>query len=293
MITLFSTFNTNNIGNTLNNSKYNNGVVFLKNNLVNAHTTQGAKITPSFGASCDNFSVLDKYEENYKHSFLKNIFSDLKVYLSKSKNLSEFDIKGILDQGGLSIVFDLGGKGCLKCSLENPLEFREHNGNFDIPFLSSVEKINDTYIVQEVKADTSNVTQDDCIRVINEIKKAGYEISQDFDEYKTRQVGKYDGKPYLLDTRCAVPKPNKWSEFIYKFYRDYNRIHKLKRMSPEAIAEEERKMSELAKKYGPKVYHIVELPRRNISFQEGLNVIIKVLKGEYVELKPWNIEYSK
>lgn len=240
----------------------------------------------------DCFSKLDKFEKEYKCSLKKNIIPDLKQYLANSQLLTETDIKGILGEGGLSLVFDLGDKGVLKGSLENPLEYREYNKDIDVPFLSPVVRVNNTYFVQQKKADTKNVTTSDCKKVIKNIIKAGYETSVDFDEYKVHQIGKINGKPYLLDTRCAVPPPNYWSRFIYNLYRDYNQVFVLKDMSHKSIIENDAKMLALFEKYGPKVYHVVESPRRNISLKEGLKVFIKLLKQEYVKLDPWENIYT-
>lgn len=153
-------------------------------------------VTPVFGMKApvktsalsyvqDSFSLLDKYCQGFKKDFLP----DLKAYIASSKNLKESDIKGVLGHGGLSVVFDLGEKGALKCSLENPLEYRKHNPAFDIPFLAPVAKQNKTFIVHMAKADTKNVTTEDCKDVIRRIKESGFELSRDLDEYKVYQVG--------------------------------------------------------------------------------------------------------
>lgn len=226
----------------------------------------------------DTFSVLEKYSEQFSNSCYKNIISDVKEYLKSFDYVKEKDIKGILAKGGLSVIFDMGEKAVLKCSLENPLEYRKHCPDFDIPFLSPVIKINQTYIVKQAKADTKNLSIADCNDVISRIKKAGFELSQDMDSSKIRQIGKYNGKNYLLDTRCAVPPPNAFSRFIYNFCKKHKYVYELRDMSPEAINKYERELSELSQKYGPQVYHVNETPRKNLSLKEGFAMILSLIK---------------
>lgn len=234
--------------------------------------------TPLAQTNTDTFSILNKYEKKYQNSYVKDLIPDLKTYLKNFKDIKEKDIKGVLGYGGLSIVFDIGNNKALKCSLENPLEYRKHCPEFDIPFLSPVKKINKTYIVQEAKAETDNLSIDDCKDVISRIKKAGFELSSDMDEYKTRQIGRYNGKIYLLDTRCAVPQPNRFSKFVYKFCTNHRRIFTLRDMQPEALDKYEQEMFKLAEKYGPQVFHAKEAPRKNLSLKEGFSMMWNIMK---------------
>lgn len=236
-------------------------------------------VTPVFGMNApvktsapsyvqDSFSLLDKYCQGFKKEFLL----DLRAYFASSKKLKESDIKGVLGYGGLSVVFDLGEKGALKCSLENPLEYRKHNPAFDIPFLAPVEKRNKTYIVHTVKADTKNVTIEDCKDVIRRIKESGFELSRDLDEYKVNQVGIFEGKSYLLDSRCAMPCPNAFSRFVYDFCNTHRRVFKAQ---PIYSLEEECKLVE---KFGPQVLHIDETPRKNLGFIEGVSNMLGIIR---------------
>ena len=249
---------------------------------------------PAFGSrsriilpkiEADSFSVLDKYEKKYARGYLCDLIPDLKEFLRKFNYVKESDIKGILGECGLSVVFDAGEKGALKCSLENLLEYRKHCPDFDIPFLSPVIKVNKTYIVQQPKAETDNLGVEDCRDVIARIKKAGFELSRDMDEYKTRQIGRYNGKNYLLDSRCAVPCPNRFSRFVYDFCQNHRRVFMLRDMSNSALDSYEREMFRLAKTYGPQVLHVGEAPRKNLSLSEGISMIIELMKE--------NMKYTK
>lgn len=190
---------------------------------------------------------------------------DIQQYIDAGR-INEADIKGIAGQGGLSVVLDLGDE-VLKCSYENPLEFRKHNPAFDIPFLSPVEKFGRTYFVKEAKADIKNVTENDCIDVINRIYNAGLETSRDFSQYRTEQVGIYNGKPYLIDTRCAVPQPDRFSRFVYDFCSINKRVYFSNNMDEFCFE------------------HIDETPRPNLSFKKGLAKMWEIIKT--------NIKYRK
>lgn len=161
--------------------------------------------------------------------------------------------------------------------MENPLEFRKHNPFVDIPFLSPVEKVGKTYFVREVKADTKNISIQDCIDVITRIHKAGLETSADLDRYKTRQIGKYQGKAYLLDTRCALPRLDRFSRFVYDFKRFNNRVTKLIRFSAEYIEKREAFDEKRIELFGPRILHVDETPRPNLSFKRGLKIIQGVM----------------
>lgn len=233
-------------------------------------------------------SFLDEFLTKKSNTFSRAIIKDLKGYISSKNGLiKESDIKGIVGQGGLSTVFDLGNNEVLKCSLENPLEHRKHNSNFDIPFLGPVEKFGETYFVKEVKADTENVTRADCKDVIQRIYDEGFEPSRDFDEYKTRQVGYYKGKPYLLDTRAALPRPNAFSEYIYKCCDNYRCIYHLNTMRAEDIIREEAERENLVKKEGLRALHVDETPRRNLSFKEGIKLVERIVQ-ENIDYNRWN-----
>ncbi len=228
--------------------------------------------------SKDTFSILDKYNEDYKNTFVKDIIPDLKEYIKNFHYIKDTDIKGILGHGALSLIFDLGEKEILKCSLENPLEYRKHYPEFDIPFLTPVIKVNKTYIVKQPKAKTDNITIDDCKDVISRIRRSGLELSKDMNEYRTWQVGKYNGKSYLLDTRCAVPRPNAFSRFVYRFCDAHKRVFEVRSMNPEAIAKYKKEMDKLVEKNGPQVLHINETPMKNLSFREGVSKIWSIMK---------------
>lgn len=198
---------------------------------------------------------------------------DIQQYIDSGR-IKETDIKGVAGQGGLSVVLDLGDD-VLKCSYENPLEFRVHNPSFDIPFLSPVEKFGKTYFVREPKADIENVTSDDCRDVIRRLFMSGCEPSRDFDEHRLQQVGIYNGKPYLLDTRCAVPQPNRFSRFVYDFCTINRKVYFAN--APDEFCFE----------------HIDETPRPNLSFRKGLAKMRTVIRDNMkAGKKPFSLHRS-
>ena len=114
-----------------------------------------------------SLSFLDDYLKKNNNEYTRTIIKDLRCLMASPKAFfKESDIIGVIGQGGLSTIFDLGNNEVLKCSLENPLEFRNHNSKFDIPFLSHVEQVGNTFFIKEVKADTTNITIEDCESVI-------------------------------------------------------------------------------------------------------------------------------
>lgn len=201
--------------------------------------------------------VFDSFECRKKYG----CYANLDDYMAYAK-LKKSDIKGIAGRGGLSVILDLGENEVLKCSLENPLEFREHIPSFDIPFLSPVKKFGQTYFVREPKAETKGITPKDCEDVIRRIYEAGYEPSADLYPYATRQIGIYNGKPYLLDTRCAVPQPNRFSKFVYDFCHVNCRVLIAHKVDP----------------YDFSFQHIDETPRPNLSLKKGLAKIFNMMK---------------
>ncbi len=202
----------------------------------------------------------NQYKKEYTAPFHRELQECLQTYLQQNKDINTDDIKGFAGHGGLSTVFDLGEKGVLKCSQENPLEYRMHNPEFDIPFTSPVIKVKNFYIVQQPKAETSSVTQKDCIDVITRMSNEGFEPSFDFDKTKTRQVGHYNGKAYLLDTRCALPKPDRFSLEVYNFCERNKRVFYPRKID----------LSDLC--------HIEELPRTNLNIKEAKTMILKIIK---------------
>lgn len=229
----------------------------------------------------DCFSRIDKFEKQFNGYYIAEIFPDLKKYIAMGK-IKESEIKSILNNGGLSLIFNTGDDTVLKCSLENPLEFRKHNPNFDIPFLSPVEQVGKVFFVKEAKADTKDITTKDCEEVIKKIKAAGYEPSKDFDKYRPWQVGRYNGICYLLDTRCAIPRPNLFSRFVYDFCERHKRIIEIQRLEPEDILKMEKEEEELIEKFGPKVIHIDETPRKNLTFSEGIKMMIDTICKNFI-----------
>lgn len=251
----------------------------MKTNLYNQHPAlqfRGSSSNNEPQTNSNKFSLMRAQVEKYKFGHTKPIIPDLLDYIAITGKVNENDIKGIAGHSGLSIVFDLGDE-VLKGSLENPLEFRNHNPEIDIPFLSSVEKIGKTYFVKEAKADTKNVSKEDCIDIIKRLKKLELEPSSDLDIYKTWQIGKYQGKTYILDTRCAVPRPNRFSRFIYDFKIFNSMVSKGFYCSAEALRKEEQRERKLVELFGSQILHLDETPRPNLSLKRGFTIMRGVI----------------
>lgn len=232
-----------------------NTVMNMKNDKF---SFKSAYVKPKLNA--DSFSFLDKYVNEGAAS--KKLVQDLKNYISSQKGkIKETDVQKVIGYGGLTTVFELTNDRILKCSLENPLEHRGHCAEFDIPFLSPVEKSGEHFFVIEPKAEQEGITIDDCKDVIKRIYKAGYEPSSDLDEYKIRQVGRYNGKMYLLDTRAALPQPDRFSKFIYRFCNSTNRVLIVEKVDPTNF----------------EMKHIDESPRKNLGFVEGIKEAFDVI----------------
>lgn len=239
---------------------------------------KSAYVKPKLNA--DSFSFLDKYVNEGAAS--KKLVQDLKNYISSQKGkIKETDVQKVIGYGGLTTVFELTNDRILKCSLENPLEHRGHCAEFDIPFLSPVEKSGEHFFVIEPKAEQEGITIDDCKDVIKRIYKAGYEPSSDLDEYKIRQVGRYNGKMYLLDTRAALPQPDRFSKFIYRFCNSTNRVLIVEKVDPTNF----------------EMKHIDESPRKNLGFVEGIKEAFDVIdtnvkRGCMGKLESFIIKYG-
>lgn len=216
-------------------------------------------------------------EEPNRISWYNDVVQDLSEgsisYFKAHKEVDDSVIK-FHESGGLSILFELQNNEVLKISLENPCEFREHNPEFDIPFLTPVEKWGKTFIVKQPKADTENVTVEHCREVGRKIQHNLCELST--DGWKAEQYGLYNGRPYLLDTRCAMPLPNLWSFFIDNLCKKLNKCY--------TVMTEEQRHAELLLDYeerGYFAYHCDETPRKNLTFGEGLAKLYKTIKTNY------------
>lgn len=230
----------------------------IKNTQNDHFSFKSTYIKPKLNA--DSFSSLDKFVKESATS--KKLVQDLKNYISSQKGkIKETDVRKVIGYGGLTTVFELTNDRVLKCSLENPLEHRKHCADFDIPFLSAVEKSGEHFFVIEPKAEQEGITIEDCKDVIKRIYKAGYEPSSDLDEYKIRQVGRYNGKMYLLDTRAALPQPDRFSKFIYRFCDSINRVLIVEKVDPTNF----------------EMKHIDESPRKNFGFAEGIKEAFDVI----------------
>ena len=186
-------------------------------------------------------------------------------FIKKSKKFLNEKIYGIAGFGGLTTVFDIGQERVLKISKENPFEYRKYNKRFDIPLLSGVESCGGLYGYVQAKADTENITLKDVLKVKRKMKRAGYMPSNDFGNHRTDQVGRYKGKPYLLDSRCAVKQYDFKTRFAKWFYRHFN-------TSPTVLVAKVISFDEPIK-------HVHETPPPNFTKQEAKNLIKKAIKS--------------
>jgi len=192
----------------------------------------------------------------------KRFDNALKFIKGSGKFLNE-KIYGIPGVGAAAIAFDIGDNRVLKISNENPFEFREYNPKFDIPLLSKVEHYDGIYGYIQAKAETDNVKLLDVLRVQRKMKRAGFVPSCDFNVWRTEQVGRYNGKNYLLDSRCAVRKNNLLTRFTKWFDRMFNRVIIL---------------HEIGEDFSPSV-HVNEAPLPDLAPREAWKIIKKVIKS--------------
>lgn len=222
-----------------------------------------------------------QHDNSIRLKYYQEIANDLaegsKLFFNKHKEIDD-SVINFHNFGSLTVYFDIPDSKILKVSLENPLEFREHNPEFDIPFLSPIEKYGKTYVVVQPKADTENITKEDCINVIRRIYRNFCEISRDGN--KLEQYGLFNGKAYLIDTRCAMPLPNTYTIIIDKLCKKLNKCYTF------ITKEQSKKEQEEAYKIkGYFSYHCDEIPRKSLTFTEGIKKIYRVLRN--------NIMYRK
>lgn len=122
-------------------------------------------------------------------------------------------------------------------------------------FKTPVEKYGKTYIVRQPKADTENITKEHFLDVTKRIYLGRCELSTDGNKYE--QYGLYNGKPFLVDTRCAMPMPNIWTIVVDEIYKKINKCYTY--ISKEQYKHEK----DLAyKEKGYFSYHCDETPRK-------------------------------
>ena len=179
----------------------------------------------------DDNGHVDKYEllkphgiledlEHWKSDFSGNSYrDDIIDFIKGSKVFLDEKIFSLLGEGFFTVAFDIGNDKVLKISDQNPFEFREHNPRFDIPLLSPIYKYGDMYGYIQAKAD-KKVSYFDVLSVKRKIKRDGYKVF-DFDEHPKKQIGIYEGKSYLLDSRCAIKQNNiktRFAEWLFKYF---------------------------------------------------------------------------
>ena len=220
-----------------------------------------------------NLPLRAEYHKDIAHDLAEGS----KLYFKKHKDIDN-SVTDIHNNGGLTVVFDIPNNEILKVSLENPLEYREHNPEFDIPFLTPVEKYGKTYIVKQPKADTKNITKEQFLEVAKRIINSWCELSK--DGRKLEQYGLYNGKPYLIDTRCAMPMPNAWTVIVDEICKKLNKCYTS--LSKEQY-ESERELKFKEKGYFS--YHCDETPRKSLTIKGGLLKLFTTIKN--------NIKYRK
>lgn len=234
------------------------------------------------------FANYDDLAKNYSGFLSEMIFSRFKEYLQFSKTINVADIVDVVGRGGLSYVFSLkNNKEVVKVSLENPLQYRKHNSKFDIPFLSQVERYKSLYIVKEPKAEIEGLTDEDVLKVLNKIKKEGYEPSKDLHANSTRQIGRYNGNLYLLDTRCALPRPNFLSRFVLNLCESYK-----KPIIIDSIEDFEKIRQKFTPVKEALYMHVDETPRRNLTLKQSAKLLYNLAK-ENVEYYIKVLTYKK
>ncbi len=196
-------------------------------------------------------------------TYKRRMETSLKFIEGSMKFLDE-KIYGILGLGGLTTVFDIGNNRVLKISKENPFEYRNYNPKFDVPLLSKVEEYDGIFGCIQARAEIDNVKKEDVIDVKQRMKSAGFIPSNDFDNWRTEQVGIYEGRSVLLDSRCAVKQNNLFTRFIKWFDQNYNM--KIPVYRPNKI--------------DFNVYvHVDETPPPNYTLKEGWEIIKNVIKS--------------
>jgi len=233
------------------------------------------------GIDLVNNWLRDENIDGIRLSYYKEIMRDLsegaKLYFEKNKKVDN-SVKKFHECGGLTVFFDIPNNEILKISLENPLEYRKHRPEFDIPFLSPVEKYGKTYIVRQPKADTKNITKEHFRDVVKRIYSHGCELSRDGDKYE--QYGLYKGKAYLIDTRCAMPMPNIYTMIIDNICKKINKCYVYVNKEQDKMEREEG-----LKEKGYFFYHTDETPRESLNFKGGLIKLFNTIKN--------NIKYRK
>ena len=219
----------------------------------------------------NNWVKNDGTRLNWFKDIVADISEGANLYFKKNKEIDN-NILGFHAGGGLTVYFDIPNNEILKVSLENPLEFRKHQPEFDIPFLTPVEKYGKTYIVKQPKADVKNITDEHFLDVAKRIYHNKCELSK--DGYKYEQYGLYNGKPYLIDTRCAKPKPNNWTLFVNWLCK------KLPTQVVFITKEQDELERELAyKAKGYLSYHCDETPDKSLTFKGGLLKLFYKIKN--------------
>lgn len=214
---------------------------------------------------------VDGIRLNYYKEIMRDLSEGAGLYFEANQEIDD-SVKNFHECGGLTLFFDIPDNEILKVSLENPLEFRKHRPEFDIPFLSPVEKYGKTYIVRQPKADTENITKEDVNDAIKRIYSHGCELSKDGDKYE--QYGKYNGKAYLIDTRCAMPMPSVYTIIIDKICKKINKCYVW--VSKE---QHEAERAQAYKEKGYLSYHVDETPRKSLRFKDGLIKLFQTVKN--------------
>lgn len=135
--------------------------------------------------------------------------------ISKNSELVDIKVKSLIGMGKNALVFETEDGKALKFSRENQFYNNREIQDFDIPVEKSGKVLPDGkfYYYLEEKATQGDIKKAEIKELLKQVKQLGYRLIdyRDEDLYCGKinflQFGRgKDGKVYLLDHECAVPK---------------------------------------------------------------------------------------
>lgn len=155
---------------------------------------------------------------------------DMAVEVNSDSYLRSLRVGKLIGMGMYSLVFETSDGKILKLTSENHFPNNRKPDIFDVPVYKK-GRIGRTYYYLEEKLSQDDVTQEELIDFVKEIKAKGYKMrdylihfdnTEDVESIRADQFGRgKNGKIYLLDPQCAIAPP--------KYFFDIKRIkNKLK-----------------------------------------------------------------